>query len=122
VPVIHFDKVHRALLGLGNLVSERVTGDLKPPGYGEYEWGTFSHITLHLHPKRRIFPSFSLPDWRPVNTFTKALRVAGAILGFILDILIWVGVVAGPFILAGWALMVIYRRRKSKSEEKVEGE
>jgi hypothetical protein len=122
VPVIHFEKVHRVLLGLGDLVSERVTGDLEPPGYGEYEWGTFSHITLHLHPKSKVFPSFSLPDWRPLNTFAKALQVAGAIFGFLLDILIWVGVVAGPFFLAGWVVVVLYRRRKRKEMEKGAGE
>jgi hypothetical protein len=122
VPVIHFEKVHRVLVGLGDLVSERVTGDLKPPGYGEYEWGTFSHITLHLHPKGRVFPSFSLPDWRPLNTFSKAWQVAGAIFGFLLDILIWVGVVAGPFFLAGWVVVVLYRRKKRKEMEKGAGE
>lgn len=122
VPVIHFEKVHRVLLGLGDLVNERVTGDLEPPGYGEYEWGTFSHITLHLHPKDKVFPSFNLPDWRPLNTFAKAWRVAGAIFGFLLDILIWVGVVAGPFFLAGWMVVVLYRRRKRKEMEKGAGE
>ncbi len=122
MPVVHFDKAHRGLLSLGDLVSERVTGDLQPPGYGEYEWETFSHITLHLHPKKRVFPSLRLPDWRPLHTLSKALSVAGTILGFILDILIWVGVVAGPFVLAGWTLMVLYRRRKRKLVEKADDE
>lgn len=122
VPVIYFDTVHRALLRLGDLVSERVTGDLKPPGHGEYEWGTFSHITLHLRPKDTVLPSLSLPDWRPVGTFTRAWRVAGAIFGFLLDVIIWVGVVAGPFILVGWVVVVLVRRRKGKLAEKVDGE
>jgi len=78
VPVFYFDKVYRALLGLGDLVSERVSGDLRPPGDGEYEWGMFSRITLHLHPKHPVIPAINMPDWRPLNTFTKALRVAGA--------------------------------------------
>jgi hypothetical protein len=120
VPVVYFDTVHRALLRLGDLVSERVTGDLKAPGQGEYEWGTFSHITLNLRPKDRFFPSLSLPDWRPVSTFSKAWRVAGAIFGFLLDVIIWVGVVAGPFVLAGWVVTVLVRRRKGKLVDKVE--
>jgi hypothetical protein len=122
VPVVYFDTVHQALLRLGDLVSERVTGELRPSGYGEDSWGAFSHITLHLHPKDTLLPSFNLPDWRPVGTFTKAWRVAGAIFGFLLDILIWVGVVAGPFVLAGWTLVVLIRRRKRKLSEKVNGE
>lgn len=112
VPVFYFDKVHRALLGLGDLVSERVSGDLKPPMDGAYEWGIFSHITLHLRPKHPITPAYNLPDWRPVKTFSKALQVAGALFGFLLDILIWIVVVAGPFVLAGWILVKLTRRKK----------
>ena len=117
VPVFYFDIVHRAFLGLGDLVSERVSGDLKPPVDGAYEWGIFSHITLHLRPKHPVISFFNLPDWRPMKTFSKALRVAGALFGFLLDILIWIAVVAGPFVLAGWILFKLTRRRKAASPD-----
>jgi hypothetical protein len=115
VPVIHFDMVHRALFRLGDLVSERVSGELKPSGYGDDEWRTFSYITLHLHPKDSVLSALNLPDWRPAQTFTKAWRVFTSIFGFILDIIIWVGVVAGPFVLLGWLAKKLIQRRKKRS-------
>jgi hypothetical protein len=120
VPVIYFEDLHLALLGLGDLVSERVDGDLRPPGYGKSEWQAFSQITLHLHPKAGLFSSGRLPDWHLLNTFRSAVQVAGAIFGFLLDILIWIVVVAGPFVLGGWIVVALLRRRSRKTPEKAD--
>jgi membrane protein required for beta-lactamase induction len=42
-----------------------------------------------------------------------AWGVFTAIFGFILDVLIWVIVVIGPFALMGWALSAWIRRRRA---------
>jgi len=115
VPISHFDTVHRAVLGLGDLVHERVLGELQPAGFGDDEWRTFSTLTVHLHPKASVLPAVTLPDWRPVQTFSKAWDVFAAILAFLVDILIWVGVVAGPFVLLGWGLRCYLQGRRTKN-------
>jgi len=111
VPAVHFDAVHRALLRLGDLISERVSGELSSSGYVD-EWQVFSMITVHLHAKDRVGVQINLPDWRPLQTFSKAWLVLASVLGFLVDILIWVGVVAGPFVLLGWVLRRLIRRNK----------
>jgi hypothetical protein len=113
VPIIHFETVHRALLRLGDLVSERVSGELKPLESGAVEWQSFTYITLHLHPKDTAFSTLSSLDWRPAQTLTKAWHVFTAIFGFLVDIIIWVGVVAGPFIFLGWLAKRLIHRRKT---------
>jgi hypothetical protein len=113
VPIIHFETVHRALLRLGDLVSERVSGELKPLDYGGVEWQSFTYITLHLHPKDTTFPALSSSDWRPAQTLTRAWHVFTTIFGFLVDIIIWVGVVVGPFFFLGWLAKKLIQRRKT---------
>lgn len=115
VPFIQFESVRRALLSLGDLVRERVSGELKPAEFGDHDWRTFSYITLQLYPKDSIMHPLTLPDWRPLQTLSKAWGVLASILGFLVDIIIWVVVVAGPFVLIGWLVRVLFQR-KAKME------
>ena len=102
VPAIRFDKTRDDLLRLGKLAGEWISSELVSTGSGE--WDTYSQITIYLHPKESGLPEISLPKWRPVRTFEKAWDVFVSIFGFLLDIVIWVAVVAGPFLLIGWGV------------------
>jgi len=102
VPVQRFDRTRDDLLGLGTLVGEWISTELVSAENG---WpDTYSQITVYLHPKESGFPEISLPHWRPIRTFEKAWAVLTTIFGFLLDILIWITVVVGPFILIGWGV------------------
>jgi hypothetical protein len=114
VPVSRFEAVRRDLLSLGRLVSERVSGELAP--YGGDAWRTFSHITVHLSPRPLRLPSLNMPDWRPARTFAKAWEVFISIFGFLTDIVIWLVVVIGPFVLAAWVLRAFLQRRQKKAD------
>jgi hypothetical protein len=94
-----FDRTRDDLLRLGTLTGEWISSELVAAGNGSQD--TFSQITLYLHPKESGFPEISLPQWRPVRTFQKAWTVFTSIFGFLLDMLIWVAVVVGPFLLIG---------------------
>jgi hypothetical protein len=113
VPVSRFESARRSLLNLGTLVSERVSGELT--AYGGEDWRTFSHITLNLRPKAFALPSMNLPTWRPLRTLVNAWGVFISIFGFLTDIVIWVVVVAGPFVLMAWGLRALLKRKSKES-------
>ena len=50
VPVARFDYVYQALLRLGTLVSDDVSGDRVNVDYGSNPYNTFSNITVQLRP------------------------------------------------------------------------
>ena len=115
VPAGHFDSVRNGLLSLGSLVSEQVYGELRT--YEGGVWETYSHITLNLQPRGWSLPSIGVPELRPVRTFVQAWGVFAGIFGFLMDVVIWILVVAGPFILMGWGLIKFIRWRNKKGEE-----
>jgi hypothetical protein len=110
VPADRFDAMHNGLLNLGSLVSEQVYGELLP--YDNRGWETFSHITVNLRPRGWSLPSVDVPDLRPAHTFVQAWQVFTAIFGFLLDVVIWIVVVVGPFVLMGWGLIKLLQWRK----------
>lgn len=114
VPAFHFDDSRDELLRLGSVVGEWIASELIS-NEGDY-WDTYSQFTLYLHPKESAFPQISLPEWRPVRTFEKAWEVFVSIFGFLLDIVIWVVVVAGPFLLIGWGIKRLIQWRQKKTE------
>ena len=107
VPVHHFDSTRDDLLRLGALTGEWISSDLLSAGGGSRE--TFSQITVYLHPKASALPEISLPTWRPVRTFERAWDVFVSVFGFLLDIVIWVAVVAGPFVIMGWGVKKLFQ-------------
>jgi len=115
VPAIHFNKVHQALSTFGDLVTDYVSGELRPAEYDASDWQVFSYITLHLHPKAAFFPNPFYPGWRPAQTFTNAWRIFLSIFGFLVDIIIWVAVVVGPFLFIIWLIAKLIQRRKRKA-------
>jgi hypothetical protein len=116
VPVARFDAARRALDELGTVVSEVRTGDFAPDGPGA-EWRTYSSFTLVLRPAPRVslpaLPELP-PGWNPLRTLGQAFGVTAAILQFVLDVLIWLLVVGGPFVLAGLGLRALVRRWRAR--------
>lgn len=113
VPTSNFNALHQELLELGSLESESFSGDLvyTTPG----GWTSYSQIRLQLEEK--AFPRVSLPSirWRPLRTLSNAFDVSLSILGFLTDVLIWIVVVLGPFVLIGWGLWALIRRARRHS-------
>jgi hypothetical protein len=98
VPAANFDKLYGELLLLGDEISEHIYGTWDGRGDG---WSIYSQISLQIHPKQSVLEGISLGRWRPVDTLQKAWSVSTSIFGFLLDALIWLVVVVGPFVLIG---------------------
>ncbi len=113
VSASNFNPLHDALLGLGDLKNEDFTGDLWNAAPGG--WIPYSQIALTLLP--RSFPKITIPSpgWHPLSTLAQAFNVFLSIFGFLVDILIWIVVVLGPFILIGWVALFMIRRLRAKT-------
>lgn len=111
VPTTNFYSLRQTLLSLGRMVNENITGEPVEPHYGD-PWQEYSYITLHLRPAAANLPAFPVSGWDPGRTLQRALSVSVAILGFLADILIWVIVVAGPFVLIGWLGWLAWKTSK----------
>jgi hypothetical protein len=106
IPNRQFERLRVRLLRLGSLKSESTLGEWREVGGG---WE--SEIILSLRPAAASWPRVDLPGWRPAATFRRALGVFLSIAGFLLDILIWLTVVVGPFVLLGWGLAKLITRQ-----------
>jgi hypothetical protein len=113
VPTYNFENLRRDLHSLGQVISESLSGQpVYPPPY-DYS-GEYSQITLQLRPSGYYVPPPVMPPaWRPARTLQKAFSVFLSIFGFLTDILIWVVVVAGPFLLIGLGIGLIIRKRRT---------
>ncbi len=110
IPSREFDRVREKLLRLGTLESERTDGEWV--GYDSPGKESYSQIILSLKPAGFAWPAIQPPGWRPLRTLERALQVSLAIFGFLLDVLIWIVVIAGPFVLLGWALWKLIPRQR----------
>jgi hypothetical protein len=116
VPAVYFEQLHDRYLDLGKLKRESVWGD--PPPYGLSGMHNYSTITLQLLPKPGAWPEVQIGAWDPGRTFQQAFTVFLTIFGFVMDILIWLVVVAGPPVLLGYLVWWIIRamRRRHADE------
>lgn len=108
VPAAQFSGAREAILKLGTLVNETVTSDWRSSG----RWDEYASLTVHLHPAKPALPRpIPLnPGWSPVNTFSRAFGVFATLFTFVVDAVIWVTVVAGPFVLMGLGLRAVVQR------------
>jgi hypothetical protein len=113
VPTYNFESLRSDLMNLGQVVNESLSGQpANPPPYDNYN--EYSQITLQLQPAGYFISSpVEPPDWNPKRTFERAFSVFLSIFGFLSDILIWIVVVAGPFLLIGLGIGVIIHKRRS---------
>lgn len=107
VPAASFDALRADLLDLGTLQNERVSGEWVYPGGG---WSYYTRITLTLQPRGVVSPDWSIAGWNPGRTFRQALEVFVSIFGFLMDVLIWVVVVLGPFALIALGVRALWRK------------
>ena len=110
VPPEYFEDLHADLLELGDLQRETIWEDWQ--SYRASRQRVYSRITLILEPAISLRVDFPRSGWNPARTLQKATQVFFAIFGFLVDVLIWVVVVAGPFVLLGWGLYALVRRRR----------
>ena len=112
VPVAQFASTKKALLRLGTLITENTSGELVSASSGATDWNTFSNVTVQLRstPAALELPSLPSTGWNPMRTFEQAFGIFAAIFTFLIDAVIWVAVVVGPFVLMGYGARSLLRR------------
>jgi hypothetical protein len=107
VPANQFDSLRRSLIGLGRLLGEQVTSQSAPyPSEWPQPSSTIS-VTFDATPSLPALPNLG---WSPVRTFDQAFGVFAGIFTFLINVLTWVTVVVGPFVLMGLGLRWLIRR------------
>ena len=113
VPLYSFDALHEDLLRLGKLESESVWGERT--GYAPGGTPNYSQISVELRPRMLAWRGIHIGSWDPGQTFARALQVSVAIFGFLANILIWLVVVLGPFVLLAWGGWALFSRLGHKT-------
>ena len=109
VPLASYDSVHTAILRLGTLEHERVRNTRIAGGQW---WTTYATLTVYFAPTAQDWrmPAWPSVGWNPLTTFRAAFGVFASIATVIIDTLIWLAVVIGPFVLLGLGLRALVRR------------
>lgn len=113
VPMPNFEEFRRSSLNLGKLQNERVWGEWMQRSPGNLP--NYAEVTLQLQSSSLDWPSLPFTGWNPERTFRQALEVFVTIFGFLVDILIWLGVVLGPFVVLAWLGWRLAMRLKRKT-------
>ena len=103
---------------VGDVESEHVTLTSKTKGGGISSQIVDSTLTVHLYSEKPFWPKINISGWRPAETLSKAFSVFLSIFGFIVDVLIWVIVVLGPFALIGFGAWKMFRKYEDKRQSK----
>ncbi|MBA3533626.1 MAG: hypothetical protein H0T73_17050 [Ardenticatenales bacterium] len=112
IPTKEVELARRAFLGLGRVLDESIANQVVPVGSGGGQ--SFSTITVVLHSPAS--PTLTLPTLpststlRPARTFQNAFGVFSTLALALLDIVIWLVVVVGPFALVGYGIHALLRR------------
>ena len=121
VPAFNFDLLYDDVLRLGTLESESLRGELEPYRGRDWDESIMSTITVHLSEKGASM-RLEWPNWHAANTFEQAFGVASALFRFLLDAVIWIVVVVGPFVLLGWGARKLWQRSRKPQPETQEEE
>jgi len=113
VPMPNFEAFRDLLSNLGKLQTERVWGEWVRSGAGNRS--NYAEVTVQLQARGIDWPALPIRGWDPGRTFERAWEVFLAVFGFLVDILIWIGVVLGPFVLLAWLGWRLGLRWRSKS-------
>lgn len=108
VPATQFSGAREAILKLGTLTNEIVSSDWAYSG----RWEAYSTLTVSVRPARPTVPRpapFTI-GWNPIRTFASAFGMFARLFTFLVDVVIWVAVVAGPFVLMGLGLRAVVQR------------
>ena len=112
VPPGQFDYVRGSLIGLGRVVDEQLTS--QPAPYQIYPPPPESTIAVTFV-AARAWPTLPEPPnlgWSPARTFAQAFDLLAGIITVLVDVLIWICVVIGPFVLLGLGLRWLARRSR----------
>ncbi len=121
MPSYNFESLRNELINLGQVINENMSGKpANPPPYDRYI--EYSQITLQLRSTKYYISPVEPPGWDPMRTLRNAFSVFLSIFGFIADILIWILVVAGPFLLIGLGIGAILRQRRKSKENPLDPE
>lgn len=107
VPASSYPRVYADLVELGSLMSAVTSGEWSKGGYGVE---AYSEIAVTFQPGGWRWPEITIGTWNPGRTFSQAFGVFTAIFGFLADVVIWVLVVTGPFVLLALVARAIWRR------------
>jgi hypothetical protein len=120
LPASNYSLALSAFKHLGTVTSESVSGKLYSSYRGQSGWDYTSYITLRLTPRVGPihWPSLNLYNARPIRTLSVAFAVLVNILGFLLDIAIWLIVLFGPFVLVGWGVRRVLKERTPRQDPK----
>jgi hypothetical protein len=110
VPAANFDSAYNALSKLGDVLNQHISGQWVSsyPGDG---WDVYSEITVQLDDPDAAQPII-FGSWRPLTTLESAWRFFVTIFGFLADVLIWLVVVAGPFLLLAWLVLLAIKKSR----------
>jgi hypothetical protein len=112
VPASGAERLRRALAGLGQVIDQTTWSDAS----GCITCAKTSYIYLELTPRPPAWvaepPASHDQNWSPAWTFQRAWQVTAGIFTFLLDGLIWIAVVAGPFVLIGLGILYLVPRAR----------
>jgi hypothetical protein len=112
VPAGQFDTLRHSLIVLGRLLDERLTSQPAPwPSYPTQPESVVS-VTFSTAGPMVEFPALPSLGWSPARTFAQAFGVFASIFTVLIDVVIWVSVVVGPFVLMGLGLRWLIRRTR----------
>jgi hypothetical protein len=111
VPPSNGERLRRALTGLGQVYDQDAWDDTR----GCSTCSDVSYIYLELSPRLPAWddaapPAPGRPNGGPAGTLRNAWLVTASIFTFLLNVLIWIVVVAGPFVLIGLGILALVRR------------
>ena len=113
IPAPNFDGAHNALLSLGRLVREDISGEPLGGRPDEAVSAGWSRLTVHFREVPGTWAPVQ-PGWNPGRTLQKAFAWFARIFTFLADVVIWVVVVGGPFVLMGWGAVALWRRLQKR--------
>jgi hypothetical protein len=110
VPAANFNEAFNALSRLGEVVNQHLSEEWASsrPGDG---WEVYSEITVTLNEQGAVWPRLS-GGWNPLRTLSSAWDVFTTIFGFLVDMVIWVAVVVGPFVALAWLLRRMVKKQR----------
>lgn len=115
-PTSFFEDLLQDLSTLGKTISRQINAD-RPNSVG-FNNG-FSSVTLSLQQSGFDWPNVNLPNWRPLRTLQQAGSVTLSLMSFLLDVLIWLLVLGGPFVFLVWLGRLGYRRLQSITRKNI---
>jgi hypothetical protein len=116
VPASAAERLRRTLTSLGQVIDQTTwTGDARCITCAET---SYIYLELAPHPPAWVDAPPATPrgqNWSPALTLQHAWQVTAGIFTFLLDGLIWIAVVAGPFVLIGLGILYLVRRARHKN-------